>query len=190
MIKIAVFASGSGSNAENLYHYFAKHPDIRVGMIVSSNAEAGVCERARRLRIPLVLVSKRVWQVPEMLMFTLQKESIDFIVLAGFLWKIPSALIDAYPNRIVNIHPSLLPLHGGQGMYGMRVHRAVIAAADTQSGISIHYVNEAYDEGAIIEQIACPVNKGDDEEQLAERIHQLEYIHFPPCIERVIGEQF
>lgn len=186
MKKIAVFASGSGSNAENLYHYFKNSPLAKVAMIVSNKPDAYVCTRARNLRIPLTLVSKRSLNDGS-LAYILQQEGIDFIVLAGFLQLVPTDLIAAYAGKIVNVHPSLLPKFGGKGMYGDRVHAAVLLAGEKESGITIHEVNEHYDEGRIVAQFRCPVYPIDTPESLAQRVHSLEYAHFPEVIAQWIS---
>lgn len=182
MKKIAVFASGSGSNAEALVHFFKDRKDARVAMIVCNNPQAGVVERAHRLRIPLVMVSKRVLYEDQSLLYTLRQEGIDALVLAGFLWLVPAYLIQAYPQRIVNLHPALLPAFGGKGMYGIKVHEAVIAAGEKESGISIHLVNEHYDKGQLLAQFRTPIAAGETVESLAEKIHQLEHRHFPETV--------
>ncbi len=188
MIKIAVFASGSGTNADNLIKYFTGKRQAKVAMIVCNKPEAGVVQIAHTHRVPLVMVSKRSWQYPEMLLHTLKSEGIDFIALAGFLWKIPLAIIQAYTSNIVNLHPSLLPEFGGKGMYGAHVHEAVIQAGRTTSGITIHQVNEAYDEGAILAQFTCPVFDTDTPASLAARIHELEYQHYPEVIASLLKQ--
>jgi phosphoribosylglycinamide formyltransferase 1 len=187
MIRIALFASGSGSNVENIYQYFKGHPRVKVAMVICNKPDAYVTTRARQLRIPLTLVSKRSLQDPGSLLYILQQEGIDFIALAGYLWLVPADIIAAYPGRIVNLHPALLPKFGGKGMYGDRVHAAVLAAGERESGITIHQVNEAYDEGAVVAQFSCPVYPIDTVESLAQRIHQLEYAHYPRVIEEVIS---
>lgn len=186
MKKIAVFASGSGSNAENLYHYFKSSNLAKVAMIVSNKPDAFVCTRARNLRIPLTLVSKRSLHDGS-LTYLLQQEGIDCIVLAGFLQLVPADLITAYAGKIVNIHPALLPKFGGKGMYGDRVHAAVLLAGEKESGITIHEVNEQYDEGRIMAQFRCPVYPIDTPESLAQRVHSLEYAHYPEVIAQWIS---
>ncbi|MDP2188685.1 MAG: phosphoribosylglycinamide formyltransferase [Sphingobacteriaceae bacterium] len=183
MIKIALFASGSGSNVENIYHYFKGHPQVKVAMVVCNKPDAYVTTRARNLRIPLTLVSKRSLEDTGSLLYILQQEGIDFIALAGFLWLVPTEITAAYAGKIVNIHPALLPKHGGKGMYGARVHAAVLAAKEKESGITIHHVNEAYDEGAVIAQFSCPVYPIDTADSLGQRVHALEYEHYPRVIE-------
>jgi phosphoribosylglycinamide formyltransferase-1 len=185
MVRIALFASGSGSNVENIYHAFKGHALIKVGMVVCNKPDAYVTTRARNLRIPLTLVSRRSLYDGNSLLYLLQQEGIDFIVLAGFLWLVPAEIIAAYPEKIINIHPALLPKYGGKGMYGEKVHAAVLAAGDKESGITIHRVNEAYDEGDILVQYRCKVYPIDTVESLAQRVHSLEYEHYPAVIEAV-----
>lgn len=186
MKKIAIFASGSGSNAENIIRYFAQKPEICIKKIYCNVPDAYVLERAKKYNIPTVVFNREEFRNPEKILRQLQQEEIDFIVLAGFLWLIPACFTTAYPNRIVNIHPALLPAYGGKGMYGHHVHEAVIAAGEKESGITIHYVNEHYDSGAIIFQAKCPVLPTDTPDTLAARVHELEYDHFPRVIEETI----
>lgn len=186
MKKIAIFASGSGSNAENIIQFFAKNPEISVNSIFCNVPGAYVLERAKKYHIPAYVFNREELKNPEKLLRQLQEQEIDFIVLAGFLWLMPSCITAAYPNRIINIHPALLPNYGGKGMYGDKVHQAVIAAGEKESGITIHYVNEHYDEGAPIFQAHCPVTPEDTPDTLASKVHALEYEHFPRVIEEVI----
>jgi phosphoribosylglycinamide formyltransferase-1 len=184
--KIAIFASGAGSNAEKIIGYFKDSSSISIAFVVCNKPGAGVISIARREGIPLLMIEKERFfrgdgYVPE-----LKNAGIDFIVLAGFLWKIPQTLIDVWPRRIVNIHPALLPKYGGKGMYGQYVHEAVLQAGEVQSGITIHYVDEHYDQGDIIFQTACPVMDGDTPEKLAHRIHELEHLYYPEVVERVV----
>jgi len=181
--KIALFASGSGSNAENIIRYFSNNERFIFPVIFSNKTNAYVHERAKILNIPSYTFSKEDFHVGEPILRLLKEKEIDAIVLAGFLLKIPQALIDAYPLKIINIHPALLPKYGGKGMYGDYVHQAVKAAGDKESGISIHYVNENYDEGNIIFQAKCVVEPDDTSEMIAEKVHRLEYEHFPKAIE-------
>jgi len=190
MTNIVILASGSGTNAQRISEYFANHPSIRVSLILSNNPEAFVLSRARNLGIPSQVFSRKTFYETNEIPHLLIKHDITFIVLAGFLWLIPSSLLGMYPGRIINIHPALLPKYGGKGMYGMRVHKAVIEAGDAESGISIHYVNEKYDEGDIIFQARCPVMPDDTPESLAARIHELEYKYFPEVIEKVVAGLF
>jgi phosphoribosylglycinamide formyltransferase-1 len=189
MKQVAIFASGAGSNAKRIIEYFRHHPDIRISLIVSNKPGAGVLSIAERERIPLLLIEKEQFFRANAYVDELRERGIDFLVLAGFLWKIPADLVKAYKGRIVNIHPALLPKYGGKGMYGEHVHQAVIAAKEKESGITIHYVDELYDHGQVIFQASCPVEAGDTPEMLAEKIHALEHEHFPRVLEEVINLQ-
>ncbi|TVQ93871.1 MAG: phosphoribosylglycinamide formyltransferase [Bacteroidetes bacterium] len=184
--NVAIFASGSGTNAQNMIEYFRNHDAIKISLIVSNNPDAFVLKRAEKEKMPKVILSGKDWEEKGKAAKVLQDHQIDFIVLAGYLRLLPSWLIRQYPGKIVNIHPALLPAYGGKGMYGEHVHRAVIASGDKQSGISIHLVNEEYDKGAIIFQARCPVLPSDTPETLAARIHELEYEHYPRVVEKVI----
>lgn len=186
MVNIAVFASGSGTNAENLIRYFQKSSLGKVVLIVTNNPEAGVIARAKQEGVSCYVSQFRSNDDIRALSEKLEKNNIQMIVLAGFLKLISQTLIDRYPNAIINIHPALLPKYGGKGMYGMRVHEAVIEAKENQSGITIHYVNAHYDEGAIIAQYTCPVFPQDIPSTLAKRIHELEYRHFPAEVEKLL----
>ncbi|KAA6302685.1 MAG: Phosphoribosylglycinamide formyltransferase [Candidatus Ordinivivax streblomastigis] len=185
--KIALLASGSGSNAENIVRYFEHHPKVEFPLILANKTEAFIHERAKKLNIPSYTISKSGFENGEALQL-LQQHSVDWIILAGFLVKIPNNLLQAFPNKIINIHPALLPKFGGKGMYGSHVHEAVVAHRETESGITIHYVNENYDEGLIIFQAKCPVLPADSPEDVAAKVHELEYRHFPEVIERVVCE--
>lgn len=186
MRKIAIFASGSGSNAQNIAEYFSNHPEIRVGLILANKSDAFVLERAARLGIPSVVFNRHDFYETDHVISLLDDYKIDFIVLAGFLWFVPDNLMKKYNRKIVNIHPALLPRHGGKGMYGDKVHRAVIQSGDKQTGITVHYVNDHYDEGEIIFQDSFEILPADTAETIAQRVHQLEYKHFPRVIEEVI----
>ncbi len=188
MKKIAVFASGSGSNAERLTAFFKARTDAKVTMIVCNKPDAGVVARAHRLRIPLVLISKRSFYESDSLLYTLKQEGVDAIVLAGFLWLIPEYLITAFEGKMVNLHPALLPAYGGKGMYGHKVHAAVIANQESKSGITIHLVNAAYDKGRILAQFETTIDRGETVESLAAKIHALEYAHFPEVVAAWLGE--
>lgn len=188
-LSLAIFASGAGSNAQKIIEHFHNHPRIRVALIVSNKKDAGVLEKAKEAAIPTFLIEKEQFFRGDAYVPALISREIDFIVLAGFLWKVPSALIQAYPSRIINIHPALLPNYGGKGMYGKFVHEAVIAAGESESGITIHYVDEQYDHGGTIFQAACPVLTNDTPDSLAERIHQLEHLHYPRVIEETLLTQ-
>lgn len=177
--KIAVLASGSGSNAERLVRFFKEDPLVSIELILSNNKSAFVLERAAKLGINSDSFTREEFYSED---FMKNFKDIDLIVLAGFLWLIPKFMIKAFPNKIINIHPALLPAYGGKGMYGMNVHKAVIENGEKESGITIHYVNEKYDEGNIIFQARCEIEPGDSPEILAEKIHQLEYEHFPEVV--------
>ncbi len=186
MKRIAIFASGSGTNAENLIKYFSTSDRARVVIVLSNNPQAGVIRRAHRLTVPVLVFGRKQLYDTDFVLQTLKDNNVDFIVLAGFLWLVPDSIIEVYRRRIVNIHPALLPDFGGKGMYGDRVHRAVLESGRRQSGITIHYVNERYDEGDIIFQATCPVLPGDSVETLAQRVHELEYEHYPRIVEQLI----
>lgn len=188
-IRIAIFASGSGSNAENIIRYFSNHPNFVFPVILSNNEKAFVHERAKKLGVPSVTFSKEDFLKGEKILNFLQEQKIDAIVLAGFLLQVPSLVIDAYPQKIINIHPALLPKFGGKGMYGMRVHEAVKEAGETETGITIHYVNNEYDAGEIIFQAKCPVLPEDTPETIAKKVHELEYQYYPRVIEKIWGQQ-
>ena len=184
--NIAIFASGSGSNTENIIRYFRENEAIQVSLVLSNRSDAYVLERAHRLGVPCNVFPKEDWVAGDEILAVLQEYHIDFVVLAGFLVRVPDLLLHAYPNKMINIHPSLLPKFGGKGMYGDRVHEAVIASGEKESGITIHYTNEHYDEGSIICQQKCPVLPGDTPEELAQRIHRLEYEYYPKVIEELV----
>ncbi len=186
MKNIAIFASGSGTNAENIALHFADTPLARLALVISNKKNAGVLKRAEKLKIDHIFVDKKNLNNSDFLLQELKKYNIDIVVLAGFLALIPPKIVRTYKNRLINIHPALLPKYGGKGMYGDNVHKAVLQNKDTESGISIHYVNEKYDEGNIILQARCPVYQNDSVESLAERIHKLEYRYYPQCIEQLI----
>lgn len=186
--NIAIFASGSGSNAGNIIRYFRDSETISVRLVISNRSKAFVLERAGILRVPSEVFLREEWESGGAnVLAVLKKYDIDFIVLAGFLARVPDAVLQAYPNKIINIHPSLLPKHGGKGMYGHHVHEAVVAAAETETGITIHYVNECYDEGEVIRQVTCPVLPADTPEDVANRVHALEYEHYPQVIEEIVS---
>ncbi|WP_297335708.1 phosphoribosylglycinamide formyltransferase [Algoriphagus sp.] len=185
MKRLAILASGSGSNAEKIMEHFRYSQKAKVSLIASNKSDAFVLERAKKYGIPTFTFTPKEMESGELL-GKLQAEMIDFVILAGFLLKIPEDLIRAFPNRMVNIHPALLPNYGGKGMYGMKVHQAVKAAGDTQTGITIHLVNENYDEGKIIFQAATPVLPEDSPETIAEKVHALEHRYFPEVIESLV----
>jgi phosphoribosylglycinamide formyltransferase-1 len=183
--SIAILASGSGTNAEEIIKYFRNSPKGRVSLIASNKADAYVLERAKKFKVPSFTFSKAELESGK-LTAQLQKANIDVVVLAGFLLKIPDNLIQAFPDNIINIHPALLPNYGGKGMYGAKVHQAVKEAGDSETGITIHLVNEHYDEGKIIFQAAVPVEPEDSPDQIAEKVHALEYKYFPNVIESLL----
>lgn len=180
--NIAIFASGAGSNAKKIIEYFTGNSFVKVSLIVCNNPKAGVLQIAAENNIPVMMVSRKGFFETETCLEELELHNIRFIVLAGFLWMIPGYLIKAFPGRIINLHPALLPKYGGKGMFGENVHRAVIEAGDKESGITIHYVDEHYDNGDIIFQAKCEVNETDTPSTLARRIHALEHEHFAKVI--------
>lgn len=187
MKNIAIFASGNGSNAENIINYLHERK-IQVNPIIYTNkADAYVIKRAEKLKVPYIVFNRQEFYENGEVLLKLKENKTELIILAGFLWLIPKEIILTYPDRIINIHPALLPKYGGKGMYGDRVHKAVIDAGEKESGISIHYVNENYDEGQIIKQVKCPVAKDDTPESLAEKVHALEYKHYPEVIETLLS---
>ena len=188
MIRIVILASGSGTNAENIIKYFKGSKLISVVQVLSNKKNAKVLERTKRLKISNISFDKEDFFTSDKVL-NLLKTTADYIILAGFLWKIPSNIIEAFPNKIINIHPALLPKYGGKGMYGMHVHEAVVKNKEEKSGITIHYVNEHYDEGGIIFQESFDVLPTDSAEAVAEKVHILEYEYFPKIIESVIKRQ-
>jgi len=189
LTNIAVFASGTGTNAEKLIQYFNElntKSNIRVALIVTNKANAGVVSIAHNYKVPVLIIEKDKFFNGNAYVDELKNCGIEFIVLAGFLWKIPHGLLQAYPEKIINIHPALLPLYGGKGMYGKYVHEAVLAGKQLESGITIHLVDALYDHGAPIAQFTCPVLPNDTVETLQQRIHQLEHQHYAPVVEQYI----
>lgn len=189
-IKIAIFASGSGTNAENIVRYFSGKSSFQVALVVSNRPDAYVLERARRLGVPSVVCTNADFKEGGRVLSLLEERGIGFVVLAGFLLRVPDKLLQAYPERILNIHPALLPKFGGKGMYGDRVHEAVVAAGECETGITIHYINEYYDEGGIVFQAACPVAPEDSPRDVAAKVHALEYKYYPVVIEDVLMRSF
>lgn len=186
MKNIAIFASGSGTNAGNIINYFSNRKSARVSLVLSNKREAYVLKRAEAFGVKTVFFDRDDFYTSGRVLGILIEENVEFIVLAGFLWLVPPDILGHYAGRIVNIHPALLPRHGGRGMYGERVHRAVIEAGEKESGITIHYVNDIYDAGDIIFQATCKVDSGDTPDSLATKVHELEYRYFPEVIERLI----
>jgi phosphoribosylglycinamide formyltransferase-1 len=188
MKHISILASGNGSNAENIIRYFSNDKNAKVTLVLSNKSQAKVLERAAALGVDAFFFDRtQFYETGEVLMMLRRRET-DLVVLAGFLWLVPGDVIDAFRGRIVNIHPALLPRFGGRGMYGERVHRAVLDAGCAESGITIHYVNEMYDSGDIIFQAKCPVLPGDDADTLAQRVHALEYEHYPEVIAQLVRQ--
>lgn len=185
--KIAVFASGAGSNAQKIIEHFRENKTLAVSLIACNKSGAGVLKVAEESNIPVLLIEKEKFFRGNAYVDELKKQQIDFIVLAGFLWKIPVALIKAFPQKIINIHPALLPKYGGKGMFGQYVHEAVIRNKEKESGITIHYVDELYDHGKIIFQTTCPVFDNDTAEVLAGRIHALEHEYYPKVIGQLLS---
>ena len=184
--NIAIFVSASGTNCENIIRYFADKPDVNIRLVVSNRADAFALVRAKRLGVPTAITPKAAFNNPDVLMPLLREHGIDFIVLAGFLLMVPDYLLEAFPRRIVNIHPPLLSKYGGRGMHGQQVHEAVKAAGETETGITIHYVSEVCDGGEIIEQYRTTLSADDTPDDIAEKVHILEQKYFPGVIERVL----
>lgn len=190
-VNVAVMASGSGTNAQNLIEYFQNHPIISIKLVISNKPEAYVLQRARRAQVATEVLSNQMWETQaNSVQQVFEQNRIDFVILAGYLRLIPGWLIEKYHHRIINIHPALLPKFGGKGMYGDKVHQAVLANGEKQSGITIHYVDDAYDEGKVIFQATCTVEPGDDPQRLAQKVHALEYKHYPRVAEQVIHDSF
>ncbi|MEA3461893.1 MAG: phosphoribosylglycinamide formyltransferase [Bacteroidota bacterium] len=188
MKNIAIFASGSGTNAENLIRFFRTSQIARVRVVLSNRADAGVLGRAKSLEVESFVFTREQFYNSREVLDLLFERDIDYIVLAGFLWLVPDYLLKPFENKIVNIHPALLPKYGGKGMYGSRVHQAVIEAGEHESGISIHHVNQDYDEGDIIFQARCEIDPDETPGSLAKKIHELEYDHFPIVVENLLKE--
>lgn len=187
--NIVIFASGSGSNAQRLLEHFEHHPEIRVAALFSNNPKAYALKRAETFHVPAFLFTREEFYQTDKVLEQVQAFNPDLIVLAGFLWLVPQNLLRAFPNRIINIHPALLPRYGGKGMHGLHVHSAVVQAQEPESGITIHYINEEYDKGEFILQERCPVLPGDTAEALAARVLQLEHKHLPEVVERLLLPQ-
>jgi len=186
MHQIAIFASGSGSNAQRIAEYFAHHPQIKVSLVLTNNPEAGVIDRARRLGIPVIVFTRSQFYQSDAVVEQLRFFNVDFVVLAGFLWLVPQHLIAAFPNRVVNIHPALLPAYGGKGMYGMKVHEAVVAGGERATGITIHLIDQEYDKGKIVFQAQCPITPDDSPADVARKVQALEHEYFPSIIEKLV----
>ena len=186
--KIAIFASGSGTNAEKLIRHFSNSEVAKVELVLCNNPVAGVIDRAKKLDVPCLIFNRKDFYDSGLILSQLREKKIDLIVLAGFLWLIPQQLVAAFEKRIVNIHPALLPSFGGKGFYGMKVHQAVIDSKALLSGITIHFIDEKFDEGEIIFQAACHVHKEDSAESLAKKIHELEHKYFPVVVEKLLKQ--
>lgn len=185
MLRIAIFASGNGTNAENIINYFTKSSIARVVLVLSNNKDAKVLERAERLHVNHLYFNRKDLYTTDILLQLLVKKA-DFIVLAGFLWKIPKSIIQVFPKKIVNIHPALLPKYGGKGMYGEFVHQEVKRNKELETGITIHYVDENYDEGAVVFQKNIALQLSDSIADIAQKVHQLEYRYYPEVIEKIL----
>lgn len=190
MIRIAIFVSGGGTNCEQLCLRFRNHPNIEVALVVSSRATAGALERVRPFGVPTLVAGREAIAAPEFLTTLRDDYRVQFIVLAGFLLRVPDALVEAYRGRMVNLHPALLPSYGGPGMYGHRVHEAVKAAGETQTGMTIHWVSPVVDGGEVISQFSTPLLPTDTPDDIARREHELEMSHFAPEIERIVKATF
>ena len=186
MKRIVIFASGSGTNAENIIRFFQKNENASVVLVLTNNPQAKVLDRCKSLGVSALSFNRVAFSKTNDVLNILKASKPDLIVLAGFLWKMPETILNAFPNKMINIHPALLPKYGGKGMYGMHVHQAVVANNETETGITIHYVNENYDEGAIIFQAKCDVLPLDTAEEVAEKIHDLEMAHFPKVVEELL----
>lgn len=189
MQRIAIFASGNGTNAERIIKHFSGHPSIEVALVLSNRSTAKVLEKAKHLGVETRVFSRDEFYNSEVILEELKSKNIDLIVLAGFMWLVPEYLVTAYSDRMMNVHPALLPKFGGKGMYGMHVHHAVKEAGETETGITIHLVNEEFDKGRILFQARCKVDENDTVEDIAAKVHELEYANFPTQIEQFINNQ-
>ena len=187
MKRVVIFASGSGTNAENLIKFFHNSDNASVILVLTNNPHAKVLDRCKKLNVSALSFNKTAFYQTDDVLDILKASSPDLIVLAGFLWKLPDNILAEFPNKVINIHPALLPKYGGKGMYGKHVHEAIVKNKETETGITIHYVNEHYDEGAIIFQVACPVLESDTAEDVAEKIHELEMEHFPKVVNSLLN---
>lgn len=188
--KVAIFASGNGTNAEEIINYFQNHESVKISLILSNNPKAFVLQRAEKHKISHFVFTRKQFYKERIVDEVLKSNGIDFIVLAGFMWLIPERFVKSYPNKIVNIHPALLPKYGGKGMYGSYVHEAVVKNKEKESGITIHWVNEKYDDGNIVFQARCKLSPSDTPDDVAKKVHKLEYEHYPKVIEKAIFGEF
>jgi phosphoribosylglycinamide formyltransferase-1 len=186
MKRIVIFASGSGSNAENLIKFFQNSENANVTLVVTNNPYAKVLDRCKVFKTPALSFNKSAFLESDVILNVLKSEKPDLIILAGFLWKFPESILKEFPQSVINLHPALLPKFGGKGMYGMNVHKAVIDQKEIETGITIHYVNEHYDEGAIVFQATCKVENTDTPDDVAAKIHKLEMKHFPKVVEKLL----
>ncbi len=189
MKRIVIFASGSGTNAENLIKFFHNSDNASVIQVLTNNPHAKVLDRAKKLNVSALSFNRIALSKTDDVLNILRASKPDLIVLAGFLWKFPEFILNEFPNKVINVHPALLPKFGGKGMYGMHVHKAVVENKETETGITIHYVNENYDEGAIIFQAKCEVTPTDTADDVAAKIHELEMEHFPKVVKELLNEQ-
>jgi phosphoribosylglycinamide formyltransferase-1 len=188
MKRIVIFASGSGTNAENLIKFFHNREYASVIQVLTNNPHAKVLDRAKKLHVSALSFNKIAFTKTDDILNILEASQPDLIILAGFLWMFPKNILNAFPNKVINVHPALLPKYGGKGMYGMNVHNAVVANKESETGITIHYVNEHYDEGAIIFQSKCTVLETDSAQDVADKIHKLEMEHFPKVVDKLLNE--
>lgn len=188
MKRIVIFASGSGTNAENLIKFFHNSDNASVIQVLSNNPHAKVLDRAKKLKVSALSFNRIAMSQRDDVLNILKASKPDLIVLAGYLWKFPDHILNAFPNKVINVHPALLPKYGGKGMYGTHVHEAVVANKETETGITIHYVNEHYDEGAIIFQAKCDVSPTDSADDVAAKIHELEMKHFPEVVDQLLKD--
>ena len=189
MKRIVIFASGSGTNAENLIKFFQDSDNASVIQVLTNNPHAKVLERAKKLKVSALSFNKIGLSHTDDVLNILKTSKPDLIILAGFLWKFPEHILNVFPNKVINVHPALLPKYGGKGMYGMHVHEAIVANKETETGITIHYVNQYYDEGAIIFQAKCDVKPNDTAQDVATKIHELEMEHFPMVVEKLLRKE-
>ncbi|AXT18713.1 phosphoribosylglycinamide formyltransferase [Flavobacteriaceae bacterium AU392] len=186
MKRIVIFASGGGTNAENLINFFHNKDNASVVQVLTNNPFAKVLDRCKQLKVSALSFNKIAFTQTNDVLNILKTTQPDLIILAGFLWKFPENILAEFPNKVINIHPALLPKYGGKGMYGMNVHKAIVNNKETETGITIHYVNENYDEGAIIFQAKCVVKTLDTAEDVATKIHELEMKYFPEVVEKLL----
>ncbi len=189
MKRIVLFASGSGTNVENIIRYFEHHPSVTVATVLTNKRDAKVLDRCKRLNTSALFFNRPSFLTSNCILDFLKCQNPDLIVLAGFLLKVPENIINSFPNKIINIHPALLPKYGGKGMYGMHVHQAVKENNDAETGITIHYVNKNYDEGAVICQFKTQIASNDTHDDIATKVHELEYEHFPRVIENLLFKE-